>query len=103
MVVTGLGGNPVTVLSKQINMELHRIRQKCPLYEPGRIDATVSTVSKKDVYLMHILLMLYILYYSRFQKIKMKWLRENSIDFWKLLVIYLIIWISIIVMESRYH
>ncbi|OXU27976.1 hypothetical protein TSAR_012260 [Trichomalopsis sarcophagae] len=33
MVVTGLGGNPVTVLSKQINMELHKIRQKCPLYE----------------------------------------------------------------------
>uniref|UniRef100_A0A2R5LNP7 Lysine-specific histone demethylase 1A n=1 Tax=Ornithodoros turicata TaxID=34597 RepID=A0A2R5LNP7_9ACAR len=33
MVVTGLGGNPVAVLSRQINMELHRIRQKCPLYE----------------------------------------------------------------------
>lgn len=33
MVVTGLGGNPMTVLSKQINMELHRIKQKCPLYE----------------------------------------------------------------------
>ncbi|PSN47346.1 Lysine-specific histone demethylase 1A [Blattella germanica] len=33
MVVTGLGGNPLTVLSKQINMELHKIRQKCPLYE----------------------------------------------------------------------
>lgn len=33
MVVTGLGGNPITVLSKQINMELHKIRQKCPLYE----------------------------------------------------------------------
>ncbi|XP_014218084.2 lysine-specific histone demethylase 1A [Copidosoma floridanum] len=33
MVVTGLGGNPVTILSKQINMELHKIKQKCPLYE----------------------------------------------------------------------
>ncbi|CAL7943230.1 unnamed protein product [Xylocopa violacea] len=33
MVVTGLGGNPVTTLSKQIDMELHKIRQKCPLYE----------------------------------------------------------------------
>ncbi|RZF33524.1 hypothetical protein LSTR_LSTR008170 [Laodelphax striatellus] len=33
MVVTGLGGNPITVLSKQINMELHKIRQKCPLFE----------------------------------------------------------------------
>ncbi|CAH1799050.1 unnamed protein product [Owenia fusiformis] len=33
MVVTGLGGNPITVLSKQVNMELHKIKQKCPLYE----------------------------------------------------------------------
>jgi len=33
MVVTGLGGNPITILSKQINMELHKIKQKCPLYE----------------------------------------------------------------------
>ena len=41
MVVTGLGGNPVTVLSKQINMELHKIRQKCPLYESNG-----NTVSK---------------------------------------------------------
>lgn len=49
MVVTGLGGNPVTVLSKQINMELHRIRQKCPLYEPGKLNALVSTVSKNFI------------------------------------------------------
>ena len=33
VVVTGLGGNPITVLSKQVNMELHKIKQKCPLYE----------------------------------------------------------------------
>ncbi|KAI0217663.1 Lysine-specific histone demethylase 1A [Lamellibrachia satsuma] len=33
MVVTGLGGNPTTVLSKQVNMELHKIKQRCPLYE----------------------------------------------------------------------
>ena len=33
MVVTGLGGNPITVLSKQVNMELMKISQKCPLYE----------------------------------------------------------------------
>ena len=33
MVVTGLGGNPITVLSKQVNMELAKISQKCPLYE----------------------------------------------------------------------
>ena len=28
-----LGGNPLTVLGKQISMDLHKIRQKCPLYE----------------------------------------------------------------------
>ena len=27
------GGNPLTVLANQITMELHKIRQKCPLYE----------------------------------------------------------------------
>ena len=41
MVVTGLGGNPINVLSKQINMELIRIKQKCPLYESN--GNTVST------------------------------------------------------------
>lgn len=33
MVLTGLGGNPLTVINNQISMELHKIRQKCPLYE----------------------------------------------------------------------
>ncbi|XP_017588404.1 PREDICTED: lysine-specific histone demethylase 1A isoform X2 [Corvus brachyrhynchos] len=33
MVVTGLGGNPMAVVSKQVNMELAKIKQKCPLYE----------------------------------------------------------------------
>lgn len=42
MVVTGLGGNPLTVLSKQINMELHKIKQKCPLFE-----SKGSTVEKE--------------------------------------------------------
>ncbi|XP_071800838.1 lysine-specific histone demethylase 1A-like [Asterias amurensis] len=35
MVVTGLGGNPMTVVSKQVNMELAKIKQKCPLFESG--------------------------------------------------------------------
>ncbi|KAG7166233.1 Lysine-specific histone demethylase 1A-like [Homarus americanus] len=43
MVVTGLGGNPVNVLSKQINMELVRIKQKCPLYESnGNTNTSIS-------------------------------------------------------------
>ena len=33
MVVTGLGGNPLAILSKQISMELPRIKSKCPLYD----------------------------------------------------------------------
>ncbi|XP_060587721.1 lysine-specific histone demethylase 1A-like [Ruditapes philippinarum] len=33
MVVTGLGGNPMTIISRQVNMELHKIKQKCPLFE----------------------------------------------------------------------
>ncbi|KAL7636863.1 UNVERIFIED_CONTAM: hypothetical protein RMT77_012621 [Armadillidium vulgare] len=33
MIVTGLGGNPINVLAKQINMDLVKIKQKCPLYE----------------------------------------------------------------------
>uniref|UniRef100_A0A6A7G442 Lysine-specific histone demethylase 1A n=2 Tax=Hirondellea gigas TaxID=1518452 RepID=A0A6A7G442_9CRUS len=45
MVVTGLGGNPVNVLSKQINMELLRIRQKCPLFEAN---GSSQVVKEKD-------------------------------------------------------
>lgn len=47
MVVTGLGGNPVTTLSKQINMELHKIRQKCPLYESD--GQTVSVLNENII------------------------------------------------------
>lgn len=33
MVVTGLGGNPIAILSKQISMDLTKIKQKCPIYD----------------------------------------------------------------------
>ncbi|XP_065649185.1 lysine-specific histone demethylase 1A isoform X2 [Hydra vulgaris] len=33
MVVTGLGGNPVTIISNQVDVKLTKIKQKCPLYE----------------------------------------------------------------------
>ncbi|XP_069128605.1 lysine-specific histone demethylase 1A-like isoform X3 [Argopecten irradians] len=46
MVVTGLGGNPITVMSRQINMELHKIKQKCPLYETN--GGTVLVPKDKD-------------------------------------------------------
>lgn len=32
-VYIGAGGNPMAVISKQVNMELAKIKQKCPLYE----------------------------------------------------------------------
>lgn len=35
MVVTGVWGNPMTILSKQIGMEMVPIRQACPLYGAG--------------------------------------------------------------------
>lgn len=31
--VVRAGGNPMAVVSKQVNMELAKIKQKCPLYE----------------------------------------------------------------------
>ena len=42
MVITGLGGNPLAVFAKQINMQLARIKQKCPLFE-----STGETVPKE--------------------------------------------------------
>lgn len=35
MVVTGVWGNPMTILSKQVGMEMVPIRQACPLYGAG--------------------------------------------------------------------
>ncbi|CAG0916513.1 unnamed protein product [Notodromas monacha] len=42
MVITGLGGNPLAILARQLNTELLKIRRKCPLYEA----ATGNPVSK---------------------------------------------------------
>ena len=53
--LSGLGGNPITVLSKQVNMELSKISQKCPLYESN--GTTVPKVSHQKKYLiLHICL-----------------------------------------------
>ncbi|MCL4129853.1 UNVERIFIED_CONTAM: hypothetical protein GTU68_035171 [Idotea baltica] len=45
MVVTGLGGNPINVLSKQISMDLVKIKQKCPLYESN---GNTQVIKDKD-------------------------------------------------------
>ncbi|XP_078094272.1 lysine-specific histone demethylase 1A isoform X1 [Mustelus asterias] len=48
MVVTGLGGNPMAVVSKQVNMELAKIKQKCPLYEAnGQAGERCTNVPKE--------------------------------------------------------
>jgi len=41
VVLTGLGGNPMTVIAKQINMQLSKIKAKCPLYESIGVGNTV--------------------------------------------------------------
>ena len=33
MVVTGLGGNPVSILQNQTNLDLIPVKHKCPMYE----------------------------------------------------------------------
>ncbi len=66
MVVTGLGGNPVSILSKQIVMDLTKIKQKCPLYDSngkpvrGNHCCIISFILKKNNLIL------------RFLKIKMK-------------------------------
>ena len=40
-----LGGNPVTVLSKQVNMELSKIKQRCPLYESNGNTVSFNVLS----------------------------------------------------------
>ncbi|XP_065836884.1 lysine-specific histone demethylase 1A-like isoform X2 [Oscarella lobularis] len=38
MVITGLGGNPMATMATQLDMDLYKIRQKCPLYDSkGRL------------------------------------------------------------------
>lgn len=61
MVVTGLGGNPVTTLSVQMNMELHKIKQKCPLYE-----ATGNQVPKHKDEMVMSFTFIYIFLYSHY-------------------------------------
>lgn len=34
-VVTGIHGNPLAVLARQLSYPLHKIREKCPLYQPN--------------------------------------------------------------------
>lgn len=44
-VITGIHGNPLAVLSRQLCLPLHKVRDKCPLYQPdGRpVDAEIDS------------------------------------------------------------
>ena len=44
----------MTVMSRQVNMELHKIKQKCPLYESN--GSTVSRQCQADVRIYYILI-----------------------------------------------
>lgn len=46
-----LGGNPMAVISKQVNMELAKIKQKCPLYEAnGQAVSALETLNRHTSY-----------------------------------------------------
>jgi len=78
MVVTGLGGNPIAVLSKQISMDLTKIKQKCPLYDnSGRIVSQIITVlMRKQAFTVQYNC-------NRFQKTKMMRLKKSSTSYLK--------------------
>lgn len=46
------GGNPMAVVSKQVNMELAKIKQKCPLFEANgqavSINPCIIDMNKED-------------------------------------------------------
>ncbi|XKL67472.1 hypothetical protein PGB90_002963 [Kerria lacca] len=46
MVLTGLGGNPINILAKQINTKLYKVRPKCPLYETSAGFGVAQQVAK---------------------------------------------------------
>lgn len=41
------GGNPMAVVSKQVNMELAKIKQKCPLYEANGQAVSLVVLGKQ--------------------------------------------------------
>lgn len=52
-VITGIHGNPLGVLARQLGLPLHKVREKCPLYQPNGLpvgadmDAKVETEFNK--------------------------------------------------------
>lgn len=46
MVVTGIYGNPITILAKQLDLELKKIKSQCPLFGPN---GKLISKSKDDI------------------------------------------------------
>lgn len=47
-VITGIEGNPLGVLARQLNIPLHKIREKCPLYQPNGLPVKEDVDSKVE-------------------------------------------------------
>ncbi|KAJ7568219.1 hypothetical protein O6H91_01G023800 [Diphasiastrum complanatum] len=47
-VVTGIHGNPLGVLARQLGFPLHKIREKCPLYQPDGLPVEEDMDSKVE-------------------------------------------------------
>ena len=47
-VITGLHGNPLGVLARQLSIPLHKIREKCPLYQPDGSPLAVDVDAKVE-------------------------------------------------------
>lgn len=47
-VITGLHGNPLGVLARQLTLPLHKIREKCPLYQPNGLPLVVDVDAKVE-------------------------------------------------------
>lgn len=93
MVVTGLGGNPITVLSKQVNMELSKISQKCPLYESNgntvpkdkddMVEREFNRLLEATSYLSHSLDFNYCNNKPVSLGQSMEWIIKLQVNFWK--------------------
>jgi [histone H3]-N6,N6-dimethyl-L-lysine4 FAD-dependent demethylase len=46
MVVTGIYGNPITILAKQLDLELKKIKSQCPLFGPN---GTLISKNKDEI------------------------------------------------------
>ncbi|KAH7444424.1 hypothetical protein KP509_02G077800 [Ceratopteris richardii] len=47
-VITGLHGNPLGVLARQLSLPLHKIREKCPLYQPDGSPLSIDVDAKVE-------------------------------------------------------